>query len=108
MILDVVPPELDDETEKRDADDDGKRKTSSKWSNGSIVRKLLDELQFEGMVGSQNEPLPRLQNLQADLPRDDNDGHDRGPRPRNNKNSIIVPIYRYPGNYSGTEWPTHP
>ena len=65
---------------------------SSGSSSSSIVQKLLSELQWEGMVGSKNEMLPRLQNLQADLP--------------NEKSTL--PIYRYPGNYSGTEWPTHP
>ncbi|KAL9187681.1 hypothetical protein ACHAXT_006059 [Thalassiosira profunda] len=76
LILNVVPE--DDERAKQ--------------SSNSIVDKLTSELQFEGMVGSKNEVLPRLQNLQADLPF---------------VCGSIVPIYRYPGNYSGLEWPTH-
>ena len=63
----------------------------------SIIQKLMNELRWEGMVGSNNEILPRLQNLQADLPIVGDDVDD-----------ILTPIYRYPGNYSGTEWPTHP
>ncbi|KAL7439952.1 hypothetical protein ACHAXM_012137 [Skeletonema potamos] len=63
----------------------------------SIVQKLMNELKWEGMVGSKNEMLPRLQNLQADLPVV---GEDPA--------GCLVPVYRYPGNYSGTEWPTHP
>lgn len=68
-------------------------------SSGYIVDKLMHELQWEGMVGSKNEMLPRLQNLQADLPKiSEND---------NGQNSdVIIPVYRYPGNYSGTEWNT--
>lgn len=30
------------------------------------------------------------------------------PRRDSTANFILLPIYRYPGNYSGTEWPTHP
>ena len=71
--------------------------SSSDSDNNTIVDDLLNELQFEGMVGSKNEPLPRLQNLLADLPVVDG----------TNGNNTIIPIYRYPGNYSGTEWPTH-
>lgn len=82
LILDVVPLiEYEDGKETNE-------------NNSSFVKRLLSELQFEGMVGSDAEVLPRLQNLQADLPVVDG--------------STIVPIYRYPGNYSGTEWKTHP
>ncbi|KAL3801766.1 hypothetical protein HJC23_001162 [Cyclotella cryptica] len=82
LILDVVPL-----LEYEDGE-------NSNESNSSFVKRLLSELQFEGMVGSDAEMLPRLQNLQADLPVVDG--------------STIIPIYRYPGNYSGTEWKTHP
>jgi hypothetical protein len=78
LILDVVPM-----MECKNGED-----------NSTFVKKLLAELKFEGMVGSRNEELPRLQNLQADLPLVDG--------------SMVMPIYRYPGNYQGTEWPTHP
>ena len=81
LILDVVPL-------LENGGEDGNE------SNKSFVERLLSELQFEGMVGSKEELLPRLQNLQADLPVVDG--------------STVVPIYRYPGNYSGTEWKTHP
>jgi len=63
----------------------------------SIAQKLMKELEWEGMLGSKNEMLPRLQNLQADLP-----------IVGENADEYLIPIYRYPGNYSGTEWPTHP
>lgn len=66
-------------------------------SSESTVQKLMTELKWESMVGSKNEMLPRLQNLQADLPVI---GEDLA--------EFLIPIYRYPGNYSGTEWPTHP
>ena len=66
-------------------------------SESSIVQKLMKELEWEGMLGSKNEMLPRLQNLQADLPI-------VGENPADH----LIPVYRYPGNYSGTEWPTHP
>ena len=36
----------------------------------NIIHTLLHELKFEAMVGSANEPLPRLQNLQADYVND--------------------------------------
>ena len=55
------------------------------------------------MVGSANEPLPRLQNLQADYVNDsecDTSSDD-------NFATTVVPVYRYPGNYSGIEFPTH-
>lgn len=82
LILDVVPLIEYEDGEK------------CKENNSSFVKKLLSELKFEGMVGSNDEELPRLQNLQADLPLVEG--------------SKVIPIYRYPGNYSGTEWPTHP
>ncbi len=81
LILDVVRNDNDDENN----------------SSESIVQKLMNELKWEGMVGSKNEMLPRLQNLQADLPVVGEDAAE-----------FLIPIYRYPGNYSGTEWPTHP
>ena len=82
LILDVVP--LIEEK-------DGKHLNAD---NVNFVKNLLSELKFEGMVGSKAEVLPRLQNLQADLSLVDG--------------SSVIPIYRYPGNYSGTEWKTHP
>lgn len=53
-----------------------------------LANKLKAELNFDGFLGAQGEELPRLQNLQADLTQD------------------CIPIYRYPGNYSGDEWKT--
>eukprot|EP00934_Nitzschia_sp_Nitz4_P002767 Nitzschia sp. Nitz4//scaffold222_size33694//21929//23230//NITZ4_007864-RA/size33694-processed-gene-0.10-mRNA-1//1//CDS//3329542597//2757//frame0 len=53
-----------------------------------IVKAVLDELDFDGFRGAAGEVLPRLQNLQADL------------------SDKLVPIYRYPGNYSGQQWQT--
>lgn len=67
-----------------------------------IIHTLLHELKFEAMVGSANEPLPRLQNLQADYVNDsecDTSSDDYI--------ATVVPVYRYPGNYSGIEFPTH-
>jgi len=53
-----------------------------------LVNQLLSELRFDCFKGAAGEELPRLQNLQADI-----------------KNGFI-PIYRYPGNYSGDQWET--
>mmetsp|Transcript_3103 Transcript_3103/g.7123 ORF Transcript_3103/g.7123 Transcript_3103/m.7123 type:complete len:448 (+) Transcript_3103:68-1411(+) len=55
----------------------------------NLLDKIVSELEFEGFRGSKDEELPRKQNLQAD-------GVDEG----------IIPVYRYPGNYSGNEWQT--
>ena len=57
-------------------------------NNSTLVQKVLSELQFDGFKGAANEELPRLQNLQADT------------------SSGVIPVYRYPGNYSGDEWKT--
>lgn len=62
--------------------DDGKN------NKNELVQTLLSELQFDGFKGAAGEELPRLQNLQADL------------------SQGVIPIYRYPGNYSGDEWMT--
>ena len=83
LILDVI---------RNDGDD--------KNSSGYIVDKLMHELQWEVMVGSKNEMLPRLQNLQADLPKISENGNAQ------DSSDVIIPVYRYPGNYSGTEWNT--
>lgn len=53
-----------------------------------LVERIRAELNFDGFRGAQGETLPRLQNLQADL------------------SENAIPIYRYPGNYSGQEWKT--
>lgn len=82
LLLDVVP--LIEYEDGEECDE----------NNSNFVKKLLSELKFEGMVGSKDEELPRLQNLQADLPLVDG--------------STVIPMYRYPGNYSGSEWPTNP
>jgi putative IMPACT (imprinted ancient) family translation regulator len=68
----------------------------------NIIHTLLHELKFEAMVGSANEPLPRLQNLQADYVNDSD--FDTG---SDDNFATVVPVYRYPGNYSGIEFPTH-
>lgn len=52
------------------------------------VKEMIQELEFGGFRGNQNEELPRLQNLQADI------------------SNGIIPCYRYPGNYRGDEWQT--
>ncbi|KAL3910517.1 MAG: hypothetical protein SGILL_007662 [Bacillariaceae sp.] len=57
-------------------------------NQSKLVQRLLSELQFDGFKGAAGEELPRLQNLQAD------------------SSSGAIPIYRYPGNYSGDEWTT--
>jgi hypothetical protein len=56
----------------------------------ALFDQVRRELNFDGFHGAKGEVLPRLQNLQADL--SDN----------------LVPIYRYPGNYSGDQWETFP
>eukprot|EP00980_Cylindrotheca_fusiformis_P004125 scaffold894_cov153-Cylindrotheca_fusiformis.AAC.21 len=55
---------------------------------GTLLDKVRNELNFGGFKGAAGEILPRLQNLQADL------------------SENLVPVYRYPGNYSGDEWET--
>jgi len=97
LILDVVVQRPEEENEEEDVSS-----TASTSSQTDIVRNLMSELQFEHMVGSKNERLPRLQNLQADFPTV-GDGCSES-----SISDVILPIYRYPGNYSGTEWPTHP
>ena len=62
--------------------------------HGDILERVRNELDFDAMVGADGKALPRLQNLQATM--EDGDGN------------AAMPIYRYPGNYSGTEWETHP
>jgi hypothetical protein len=54
----------------------------------TLLVTVKNELNFDGFKGAAGEELPRLQNLQADL----------------SKN--LIPVYRYPGNYSGDEWDT--
>jgi len=99
LILNVVPPIVNNNTDENSSnamyDREGRPLPDPHASSRGIVQALLSELEFEGMVGSKNELLPRLQNLQADLPTINQD------------EKSIIPIYRYPGNYSGTEWPTH-
>ena len=55
-----------------------------------VVQKLLNELQFDGFKGAVGETLPRLQSLQGD----------------GVNTTDQIPVYRYPGNYSGDEWTT--
>ena len=57
-------------------------------SSENLLAKVKKELNFEGFQGAAGEVLPRLQNLQADL------------------SEHLIPIYRYPGNYSGDDWET--
>eukprot|EP00591_Stephanopyxis_turris_P013869 CAMPEP_0195541086 /NCGR_PEP_ID=MMETSP0794_2-20130614/50904_1 /TAXON_ID=515487 /ORGANISM="Stephanopyxis turris, Strain CCMP 815" /LENGTH=131 /DNA_ID=CAMNT_0040675171 /DNA_START=164 /DNA_END=559 /DNA_ORIENTATION=- len=54
-----------------------------------LLRKVKDELEFEGFRGPYDEVLPRLQNLQADL------------------STGSIPVHRYPGNYNRDEWETY-
>ena len=53
------------------------------------IEGIKGELEFGGFRGNQDEELPRLQNLQADI------------------STGLVPTYRYPGNYRGDEWTTY-
>ena len=70
-----------------------------------LFHALLEELDFGGFKGAAGEVLPRLQNLQADF---------YAPHPKapgasskiDNQHGSFVPVYRYPGNYSGDEWET--
>eukprot|EP00569_Conticribra_weissflogii_P003614 CAMPEP_0171346754 /NCGR_PEP_ID=MMETSP0878-20121228/25867_1 /TAXON_ID=67004 /ORGANISM="Thalassiosira weissflogii, Strain CCMP1336" /LENGTH=734 /DNA_ID=CAMNT_0011850545 /DNA_START=131 /DNA_END=2335 /DNA_ORIENTATION=+ len=125
LIVGVVPLLKDGEVdEKEDGGDNGEvvSQKEQREQQDEIIRKLMSELHFEGMVGSKNELLPRLQNLQADLPIIDifHDTHThkrykfsdtctkgQSANTKDQGANIIIPIYRYPGNYSGTEWPTH-
>ena len=54
-----------------------------------VLNNMLKELKFDAFKGSLNENLPRLQNLQANISAEG-----------------AIPIYRYPGNYTGDEWET--
>ena len=56
--------------------------------NDCDLARIKKELRFDGFVGAAGEELPRLQNLQADL------------------SEGVAPVYRYPGNYNGSDWTT--
>ncbi|KAL3822753.1 hypothetical protein ACHAXA_008056 [Cyclostephanos tholiformis] len=100
LILDVVkspPPILIPSAHSHPNVDDS---AGDDGEENIIVRNLLRELKFEKMVGPENAPLPRLQNLQADM---------LYPATTvEHSTTMIVPVYRYPGNYTGLEYPTHP
>ena len=59
-----------------------------KGEKSDVLDRMKTELNYDGFKGAKGEELPRLQNLQANI----GDGS--------------IPIYRYPGNYSGQEWET--
>jgi putative IMPACT (imprinted ancient) family translation regulator len=82
LILNIVEDDLPSATANKDSNRGGK------VALPSLVDRLLSELQFDCFEGAAGEELPRLQNLQADL------------------TSGFIPIYRYPGNYSGDKWTT--
>jgi len=82
LILNLVEEDLPLATANAD------NKDSEKAIPPSLVERLLSELRFDCFKGAAGEELPRLQNLQADI----EDG--------------LIPIYRYPGNYSGDLWTT--
>jgi len=82
LILNVVEENLPLAATKSDSNDSGTDALPS------LEDRILSELQFDGFKGAAGEELPRLQNLQADL------------------STGFIPIYRYPGNYSGDEWTT--
>mmetsp|Transcript_4097 Transcript_4097/g.9770 ORF Transcript_4097/g.9770 Transcript_4097/m.9770 type:complete len:490 (-) Transcript_4097:41-1510(-) len=81
LILNLVEDDLPLATANKDV------KGTEKVVPPSLVDRLLSELRFDCFKGAAGEELPRLQNLQADID---------GP----------IPIYRYPGNYSGDLWTT--
>ena len=60
-------------------------------AQGDLAEQVRNELKFDGFKDAKNAVLPRLQNLQANL----------------SSSGGIIPVYRYPGNYSGTEWETY-
>lgn len=64
---------------------------ASPASSSLLLQKVLNELDFGGFRGAAGEVLPRLQNLQADV-----------------SENATIPVYRYPGNYTGQEWTTYP
>lgn len=82
LILDIVRDDLSLATENTND------KGSGNFKLPSLVDRLLSELQFDCFKGAAGEELPRLQNLQADI------------------TAGFIPIYRYPGNYSGDKWTT--
>ena len=81
LILNIVEDDLPLAAGSIDGDRDDKATPTS------LVDRLLSELQFDCFKGAAGEELPRLQNLQADV-------------------NGFIPIYRYPGNYSGDLWTT--
>mmetsp|Transcript_109031 Transcript_109031/g.222642 ORF Transcript_109031/g.222642 Transcript_109031/m.222642 type:complete len:485 (+) Transcript_109031:122-1576(+) len=82
LVLDLVK---DDPASATATTDD---EASGTGASLSLEERILSELEFDGMTGAAGEGLPRLQNLQADL------------------TTGFIPIYRYPGNYTGDEWTT--
>eukprot|EP00536_Pseudo-nitzschia_multiseries_P002656 jgi/Psemu1/5958/gm1.5958_g len=83
LILNIVEDSLPLATTTRSEGNDSDTEALT-----SLQDRILSELQFDGFKGTAGEELPRLQNLQADL------------------STGFIPIYRYPGNYSGDEWTT--
>ena len=77
LILNILPPDL------------GGQKIKCEEDPSLLAEQVVNELNFTGFRGSKGETLPRKQNLQANL------------------SSGVIPIYRYPGNYSGDEWRTY-
>ena len=64
-----------------------------------LLDKVKKELEWGGFKGNVGEVLPRLQNMQADIPEVNGSNH---------HSRTIIPVYRYPGNYRGDEWETYP
>mmetsp|Transcript_17222 Transcript_17222/g.37675 ORF Transcript_17222/g.37675 Transcript_17222/m.37675 type:complete len:479 (+) Transcript_17222:104-1540(+) len=82
LILNIVDNDIPLATTKTDGNEFGKDALPT------LQERILSELRFDGFKGAAGEELPRLQNLQADI------------------SAGFIPIYRYPGNYSGDEWTT--
>jgi alkylated DNA repair dioxygenase AlkB len=77
-------------------------------NDNHIVNVLRKELNFDGFRGASGEVLPRLQNLQADIiiKSPPINGNNPNKKNKNNRDERIIPVYRYPGNYSGEQWQT--
>jgi len=86
LILNIVEDDLPLATANTNGNRSGKG--NGQVAMSSLVDRMLSELQFDCFKGAAGEELPRLQNLQADL------------------TTGFIPIYRYPGNYSGDKWTT--
>jgi hypothetical protein len=98
LILNLIQEKQGTTTATNEEDD-----PENPQNDNHLVHVLRHELNFDGFRGASGEVLPRLQNLQADiLVKPPTNGNVN----KNNRKERIIPVYRYPGNYSGEQWQT--